>query len=478
MKKAEIFLLLFIFALGLALRLYKFNSSLTDWHSWRQADTSSVSRIYAEEGINLLYPRFYDLSNVQSGVYDNPKGYRFVEFPIYNFLQAGGYLLFPILTIEQWGRMVSILSSLFSALFIFLILRRHLNVQVGLLGSFFYLTLPFSVFWGRTVLPDQTALMTTLGAIYLFDLYLNESKIQKKIILFFLSIIFFASALLLKPFTAFFFLPAISLALKKFGFDFLKKRSLWFLALLSVLPFVLWRLWVLQFPEGVPRAAWLFNGNGIRFTGAFFHWIFAERLGREILGFWGLIPFFIGVIAKYKNNWFFFSFLLSSLLYTLIVATGNVQHNYYQILIIPSVSIFLALGVNSLVNVPKQFASRFLSNSFLLVSLVFMYAFSWFEVRNFYNENLALVRAGKAIDEVTPKDAKVIAPNEGDTTLLYYTKRRGWASFSKPIDDLKRDGADYLVLFNPGAQGVKKDYKVVLETDEFIIFDINKSPEE
>lgn len=482
MKKIEIFILLFIFVLGFALRLYKFNSSITDWHSWRQVDTSSVSRIYAKEGINLLYPKFHDLSNVPSGVYDNPQGYRFVEFPIYNALQAGGFLLFPVLTIEQWGRIVSIFSSLFSALFIFLILRKHLNVQVGLLGAFFYLTLPFSVFWGRTILPDQTAIMTSLGAIYFFDLYLNKFRGRKsdfevqKCLLFALSAVFFASALLLRPFTVFFFFPAVFLSFKRFGFDFLKKKSLWFLALLSVSPFALWRVWMLEFPEGIPQAAWLFNGNGIRFTGAFFHWIFAERLGREILGFWGLVPLFVGIIAKHKAKWFFLSFLLSSLLYILVVATGNVHHNYYQILIIPSVSIFLALGVNSLINPPRQFASRFLSTPFLLVAIVFMYAFSWFEVRDFYNENPVLVRAGSAVDRLTPRDAKIIAPNEGDTTLLYYTGRRGWPSFSKPLEGLREDGATHLILFNPGAQGLKGEYRVVEETNDYIIFDINSSP--
>ncbi len=112
MRKVEIFILFLILLGGLIVRLYHFSYPITDWHSWRQADTSAVSRIYVNEGIDILHPKFYDLSNVQTGVYFNPEGYRFVEFPIYNLLQAGGFMVFHHFTLEEWGRIVSIISSL------------------------------------------------------------------------------------------------------------------------------------------------------------------------------------------------------------------------------------------------------------------------------------------------------------------------------------------------------------------------------
>ena len=33
-----------ILVLGLIVRLYKLNTPLADWHSWRQVDTASVAR--------------------------------------------------------------------------------------------------------------------------------------------------------------------------------------------------------------------------------------------------------------------------------------------------------------------------------------------------------------------------------------------------------------------------------------------------
>ena len=174
MKKFEFIILTLILALGFLTRLYHFTYPVLDWHSWRQSDTSSVSRNFVKYGFDILHPRFDDLSNVPSGIYDNPKGYRFVEFPIYNVLQAGGFILFGNFTIEQWGRLVSIFSSLIAILFLFLILRKYANTTVALLSAFFYAFLPFSIFWGRTILPDQMAIMVTLGGIYFFDLYLEN----------------------------------------------------------------------------------------------------------------------------------------------------------------------------------------------------------------------------------------------------------------------------------------------------------------
>src|SRR5690606_8497833 len=104
-------LLPLFFIFGFVIRLYGFTSPLADWHSWRQVDTSSVSRNFVQNGFDLLHPTYHDLSNVPSGK-DNPQGYRFVEFPIYNTLQAGGYIVFGIFTLEQWGRLVTILASL------------------------------------------------------------------------------------------------------------------------------------------------------------------------------------------------------------------------------------------------------------------------------------------------------------------------------------------------------------------------------
>ena len=80
MKKVNFLILLVVIAGAFFVRLYHFSWPVADWHSWRQVDTSAVSRNFVKNGFDLLRPKFEDLSMAVS-LKDNPQGYRFVEFP-------------------------------------------------------------------------------------------------------------------------------------------------------------------------------------------------------------------------------------------------------------------------------------------------------------------------------------------------------------------------------------------------------------
>lgn len=476
--RREIIALLLILFFGFIVRLYKFQSPIADWHAWRQTDTSAVSKFFVKDGLDVFHPRYYDLSNVPSGVHENPEGYRFVEFPFYNLAQALPYKIIGVLTIEEWGRIVTILSSLLSSVFLYLIVKKHLNSKGGLFAAFFFTFIPFNIYFGRTILPDSSTVAAFLTTIYFFDRWIDEESSK---LYFFISLAFAAISVLLKPFSLFFFLPMIYLVYEKYGRDFLKNKWLWIFAILSVLPFIFWRIWMLQYPGGIPQSGWLLNGNNIRFKGAFFHWIFAQRVSSLILGYWGLPLFILGILFKLpkKSYLFFLSFLVSSLLYVTVIATGNVQHDYYQILIMPSIAIYLALGVSFLWE-NKTNIYRSVSLIILFVSIVFMLSFGWFNVRAFYNiDHPELISAGKIIDSLIPKDAEVVVPtSNGDTTALYFMDRRGWSSFEKPLPQLIRMGADYLVIINPQKQdsGFGRTYKLIASSYDFLLFNLRKKP--
>src|SRR3989344_340765 len=193
MGKLKLSILVLILFLGFLLRLYRFDNPIADWQSWRQADTSSVSREFVAKGFDVLHPKYHDLSSLSGGRLENPEGYRFVEFPIYNIFQAGLYKLFGTFTLEQWGRLVSIFSYVFSSLFIFLLLRKYVSEKIGLVGAFFYSFLPFNIYYGRVILPDPMTIMAILGGIYFFDRWIENpvnSKRQTVNIYFLLSILF------------------------------------------------------------------------------------------------------------------------------------------------------------------------------------------------------------------------------------------------------------------------------------------------
>lgn len=475
MFRNKLFYLFLILLLGFVVRLYKFNAPIADWHAWRQADTSAVSRFFVKEGFDVLHPKFYDLSNVPSGVWENPQGYRFVEFPIYNIMQALPYKLFDILSIEEWGRVTTIFSTLLSSLLLYHLVRKRLNNTAGLFASFFYLFIPFNIFYGRTILPDSTTVTAFLASIFFFDKWIDREKKTD----FILSLIFASISLLLKPFAVFFFLPMLYLSYEKYGKKIIQKKSLWMFAFFSALPLILWRLWMFQYPGGIPQSGWLFNGSEIRFKGAFFQWIFAQRISQLILGYWGLPLLIIGFLHKLskKDYLFFLSFIISSLFYLVVVATGNVQHDYYQILIMPSIAIYLSLGANFLIE-NKSGVPRIVSIAVLLACVLFMLSFGWYNIRaNYIINHPELVRGGKIIDELIPKDAKVVVPAAiGDTTALYLMDRQGWSSFSKPLPKLIQMGADYMAIFNPKKEDLnfEKDYKLIYSSSELVLFDLRQ----
>jgi hypothetical protein len=479
MKRIEFFALSAIIVGAFLVRLYHFNWPVADWHSWRQVDTSAVSGNFVKNGFDLLRPKFEDLS-VAVSLRDNPQGYRFVEFPIYNAAQAGLFKLLGIFTLEEWGRMVAISSSLISIIFIYLLTAKYTNSRTGLIASFFFACIPYNIYYGRTILPDQSMVTALLAGTYFFSNWIERPKFSIFNFQFLLTVILIAAAFLLKPYALFFTLPIIYLAWHRFGFSFLKKWQLWLFLIITILPLGLWRLWMSQpeFLPGIARNDWLFNGNHIRFKGAFFQWLFADRISRLILGYWGLPFLALGLLRKIdkKENLFFFFFLISSLTYMTVMADGNVQHDYYQILIMPTLAIFLAKGVNLILE-KKEIFNHWISYILLIVGIAFMLAFGWYAVRDWYSiQHPNIILAGQAVDQLTPKDAKIIAPYGADTTFLYYTNRQGWPVFDRSFKEFKQAGASFIAFADPTPEELKlRDlFKPVIITPQYAIFDMTK----
>lgn len=536
--KSDLFFLICISTLAFCLRLYKINSPLADWHSWRQADTSAVTRNYVREGINILYPTYDDLSNVASGK-DNPRGFRFVEFPLYNVASVVVDKIFVGHNIEFSGRMTSILASLGSITFLFLIVRKYLGRKEAVLASILYAVLPYNIFYTRVILPEPFLVFTSLGMIWFFDKWIEKNlelrtknlelkKIFQSFIYFLLAYIFTASSLLIKPFAAFLFLPMAYLWFKRFKFSTKSVIKLLSYFLISLFPFLWWRYFMVQFPEGIPSNMWLFNGDRIRFKGAFFYWLFAERLSKLILGYWGVPLLIFGIISQVKKEggWLFNWWGISMLLYVTVVATGNVRHDYYQIITIPIIVVFLAKGIVYMLERSsssglsaseesppkagpphppsagfrgvlsldcfKNVVYKLKIYSLIVVIILFMEMFGWYHIRDFYNINHPeIVEAGQAVERETHDKTLVIAPYNGDTAFLYQTRRAGWPVMQEGIEEMVEKGAHYFVSVNfddltkqlieeaTDEDLSKRKYKLIELTDKYVIIQLvpdNKLP--
>lgn len=463
--------LIMIVIVALFARLYRFQNPVADWHSFRQADTASVTREFVKHGINLWVPRYQDHSNIQSGK-DNPEGYRMVEFPIINGLIAL-FVKFAGLPLVATSRAFSIIASLGTIISLYVFVKQISKERTALATAAVLAVLPYSIFYSRVILPEPFMLFFLCLSLMSFNFWLQK----KQIAWYFLAVISLALAVLLKPFVLFLAPVFIILALLKFKEKSILQPLLWLFPILVIAPFLEWRNWIKQYPAGIPASDWLFNSNGIRLRPAWFRWLFWERLTKMFLGYVGIFFLPLNFFKITKELWVYGAWWLGSLSYLIVMATGNVQHDYYQNLLLPIVAISVGRGVIILYDFLLQRKLTSISSTFIIAILVSSsWLLAWQQVKGFFNVNhWEYVAAGTAVDQLTPPDAKVIAPAFGDTHFLFQTNRTGWP-IGWEIPDKISKGAQYYITTSKDdeANELKKQYTTVSETELYLLLNLTQ----
>lgn len=478
-RPVDILLLTFVLVLAFTFRLYKIDSPLADLHSWRQADTAAVARNFVRNGIDFLHPRYDDLSSIETGI-ENPQGYRMVEFPIYNAIVASAYKVLPFLSLETVGRLTTVFFSLIIIGILYFLLFKEVGRLAAFGGSIVYAVFPFFVFFSRVILPETAALAFTFISVLLLYLYSHKQTSRYiEIPLLFFSALFFAGALLIKPTVIFYGLTLLYLFVKKFRLNIVKKFDVYIFFAVAVIPFVLWRLYIRSFPEGIPASDWLFTSvntyQGLKtvfLRPAFFRWIFFERINEMMFGGYLSLLFVMGVLRK-NTKFFLQSLLISALLYLFVFEGGNVQHEYYQTVIFPPFAMFVGIGVEFLWSIRKFTFST--AATILIISILYMtsFLFAYYKVKDFYNVPSDLTAIARVIKSISDPEDKIVTDRSGDTTLLYLADRKGWPAYSGNLDDLKSKGYKYFITAHSDLvlqlkTGTK--YKVVFANDQFTVF--------
>lgn len=471
MTKKDSLILLLLFIVTFIPRLYRLDNPVADWHSWRQADTAAVARNMYQEGINLFWPKAHNYLPMNG--LPNPERYFLNEFPIYNSIIAIVYKFTGVN--ESYARLITVCFAGLGTIFLYLLVKGLINQKIALLTSLVYALLPFNVYYGRVIMPDQAYVSMSILSLYLIFLWTDKDKANYAIF----AGITAALAMLMKPYAIVLALPAAYLLLKKYRFSLFKQKEFYLFLLISLLPLLLWRYHINQHPEGMFGSGWLINQGDIRFKGAFFRWLVFERMNRLILATGGFVLFFFGLVAKKinKEGWFFVTWLISLLIYISYFARGNVTHDYYQLPLVPVACVFIAKGIDYLLSSGKGYFGRIVNIVVALSLTLLMLAFGWYEVRGFFNINhYEIIRAGKAVDLLTEKDARVIAPYSKDPAFLYQTKRNGWTDIEnqEQVENWIKDGADYIVAVNKDdkIQYWMEKCKIVQETNEYVIIDL------
>lgn len=468
-----------VLIIALAFRLYKIDTPLADFHSWRQVDTAAVARNFVQGGFDLLHPYYDDLSSIQSGL-DNPQGLRLVEFPLYNasFALLTKYL--PILPLEVYGRLVSAIASLIVIAIIYYLLVKESSRLAAVAAGIIYAVFPFFVFFSRVILPESTALAAVFLAIFWLYLYAQKNNYWR-FIFYFLALISFSSALLIKPTVIFYGLVFFYLFVKKYKWTTFKKIEFYLFFVLAALPLFLWRQYIQNYPQAVPASEWLLfsvnTPNGLEkifFRPSFFRWIFLERINKLIFGGLACGFFIIGIFKKTKNL-LLPSILVAALAYIFTFQGGNLQHAYYQTLIFPALVIFAGLGIDLIISQQKIFINSFFSGLLIVFILGLSWFFSYYDVRNYYDYSQDLLNIAKVVKSLTLPEDKIVTDTVGDTTLLYLADRKGYPAPIQEFPILKEKGMKYFVTMQADVKkSMKKEnkYRLIFENDKFAIFEL------
>lgn len=472
MRRIDYFLIIIITLVGFVARLYKINNPVADWHSFRQADTAAVARNFIKSGFNFLYPQSDSYTALSEHQTPNPNRYFINEFPLYNSLVAVVYRYLGVNT--TFARVVSDIFASFGIFFLYLLTKKLFSTKVAALASLFYAILPYNVYYGRVIMPEPIFICFSIISFYFLLLFVENQSLVKGL----LFTVSFAIAMLVKPYAIFLYLPFIYWVLVNHGLATFKKPLFYLSPILAVIPLLLWRYHISLHPEASFASHWLLNQNNIRFSGAFFRWLIFDRMNRLIFASGGFVLLFFGIThsVQSKKGWLIVFWLLSVLTYFTVFAMGNVTHDYYQLPIVPVGSILVSLGFFSMIDQGKNFFQKLvlglLASALVLISL----AFGWFEVRGFYNINdPAIVEAGHRVDEITPPEAKVIAPYQTSPSFLYQTNRYGWTT-GGDIDKKITEGATYYVStsYDDEARRLEKVYTLVEKNDRYLIIKLSK----
>jgi len=467
-------LIFFILALAFVLRMYNVWSPLIGIHQWRQCETAAMSRNYYEHGYRFAYP---EITSSGTG-----PTYAETEFPIYSFAVALLYKLFGVH--ESLGRLVSVLCSLVTIYFLYLLVRRLADIHVALWACLFYAILPLNVFYGRTFQPESALLMSSALGIYFFARWVTSERVGH----FALSCLFISLACLLKIPTLYLGLPLLYLACLKFGKWTLGKWSLWLFVVVVLGALGLWYYHAHQLgaSSGLSFGTWQYGTDKWGNWGLVVKYRFWKRLIRDWIASrhltWFGFPFlFIGLWVKRRTREerLFDYWLAAAVVYFIIVAKGNYAHEYYQLPFILPAVVFMG----------KAFARHFTTNLRWYRIVILVVALSGIVVSGtiryvdyMARENPAssdTFKLARVIREKTEADARIVTVDCNDPTLLYLSHRNGWHALPWELNaaflrEKKQAGARYLAgthtLFDGWDEPMRDKLQAAISAARRVIF--------
>jgi 4-amino-4-deoxy-L-arabinose transferase-like glycosyltransferase len=409
---------LFIFALRLP---YIANSPAEMGDMWRQPDTESIARNFAEQRFNIFYPQFN---------YDGPlPNYIQLEFQVTTFIIAVLYKLFGHSYII--ARLVPTIFFMFSALYLYLICRDTYDRQMAWIAVLIYGLIPLNLFYSRAIMPESALLFFFLGAYYHFLRWLDEENTPHLM----LSGIYTALAISQKTPAVFIGLAMLGLCLTKYKGAFLKRGVLWAFAAVALFPPYLYLKWSERVSE-FKFVTWIAQKHIFpKVLGSAFSpeaWTFFKDTFPEAFTAAVLALCVLGLAFHRPKKDAAVLFLTLAVFIETLLIVSVIKFKYYLIFLTPVAAL--------LAGKPLWLAAKKHKLGILLSAVFIGYLFyAGTEItKPYYEEIPSITEFAKFIDQNTQEDDLVVIPFL-DPARLSLSSRRGWRANIDLYDHIPRD---------------------------------------
>jgi 4-amino-4-deoxy-L-arabinose transferase-like glycosyltransferase len=440
-----------ILLIALLLRLQHIHDPLLDHPNWRQGDTASIARNFAQLRYDILFP--------QTDYDGPPPNYVELELQILPFLAATLYKVFGVH--EIFGRLLAIAFSLGTvALTAFFARLLYNSALAGLAAAAFFAVFPGSVYYGRTFTPDVVMAFFLTAALYACFTLVAAPSITRMLG----AGVLLTLAYLAKPVAVLAVLPLLGMM-----WEYLRQRpdrrmwrSAFVLFLVLIVPLaVLW-----AYDRAVDaHAEWHWTSgittlhvlpalsNSFVSFHAFRHKVglFFGTLGLLRVTMLGSIAFALTVIACVAIPWtrarspaLLWCWLVAGLLYAFVVVTVE-RVDYYLLPLLP----FSALVLGGAAAALSQSFRNWLAPAVATLCAIAVLFEGRSAVGHYYHFDRVAYADAVATSHRLPKNALVVMGHYGPD-VLYYIDRFGWEEDPElwtPFDEESaiRKGARYYI---------------------------------
>ena len=425
-----------LLAAGLLLRLYGIWLPFHDSFAVRQTQVGIVARNYYLDGIQIMYPRI--------DIFGPSGGACILEFPLVPALASLLYKIFG--EHEFLGRLVCVGFSMGALWLLYMTAKRLLGKEVALYSLTLASFSPLDIYLGRSFQGESSMMFFSLAGLYLFLRWLDGGPS----ILYFISALSAAMALVTKPTAAVILVPIAAAWLHKEGWAALKRIWPWWYCILATVPLVAWSAWAryvnsmnpdLPHSWGDWTAIITKYGNVVMlWMGAHFYTKVGFSVAGVILTPLGFVGAVVGLflIRPGEGRVVLHSWVAAVVASIYALAGANAGHPYYQMPILPGAAMLFGVAASRFVHsdlLRRWNATPGLRLLLYLTAVILSVGYCagyWVFFNYMYDIKLRMPYAqeiSKIIRDKTPKDAVLIIHDPTRTTIVltYHSRRPSWA---------------------------------------------------